>query len=102
MAVSNGCKEPQYPISKWPLKLGNIFAVLKAANEGHFMKYLSMKIEEIGITRVERFLWFRTISTVDPANIEAILSSQFKGWSALTAIAWQSERLIPCAPKISS
>lgn len=80
MAASNGCEEPQYPIPRWPLKIGNAVAAIRAVNEGHLLKHMYTKLEDLGVTRVERLFWFRVITTVDPANIEAILSSQFKGW----------------------
>ncbi|KAL1304470.1 hypothetical protein AAFC00_003462 [Neodothiora populina] len=73
-----GCEPPSVLKSKWPLGIDLIVQAFQAANAGHILKFFGSMIETHGATFEQNLLGARGIDTVDPENIEAILSTQFK------------------------
>lgn len=73
------CEQPPPLKTRWPLGIDLITDVFRAANADHILEFFCKIIEQNGITFEQNLLGSRGIDTVDPRNIEAILSSQFKG-----------------------
>ncbi|GAB7354215.1 hypothetical protein MBLNU459_g4759t2 [Dothideomycetes sp. NU459] len=78
VAVTNGCKPPRMRETRLPFGIELIWSGIKAAKSKHLVKGICAVFEEMGETWGQGFLNYRTLITADPANIEAILSSQFK------------------------
>lgn len=63
---------------KWPLSLDLLFEVNKADKTRQILRFFASVLERTGPTHAQLLLGTRAINTIDPENIEAILSTQFK------------------------
>ena len=64
----------------WPLGLNHLFRAFRLASKGRILALFVEIVDEMEVSTFEqRLLGSRGINTVDPKNIEAILSSQFQG-----------------------
>ena len=66
---------------KWPLSLDLLIEVGKADKAKQILRFFISVLERAGSTHAQLLLGSRAINTVDPENIEAILSTQFKDFS---------------------
>jgi hypothetical protein len=64
---------------RWPLGLELIVHAFRSAREQRLLRLMSELVHKTGPTFEQRLLGIRGIDTVDPINIEAILSKQFSG-----------------------
>lgn len=54
-------------------------SAFQAAKQGRILQYFDALVSRTGHTFEQRLLGVSGIDTIDPANIEAVLSTQFKG-----------------------
>ena len=66
---------------KWPLSLDLLVEVSKADRANQILRFFVSVLEHAGSTHAQLLLGARAINTIDPENIEAILSTQFKDFS---------------------
>ncbi|KAI9851875.1 MAG: hypothetical protein M1824_002456 [Vezdaea acicularis] len=74
-------RPPPQPLKGKPLQAfapSALLAVRKAFKEDRLLALICDAIKERGDTYESRVFWFRTFTTIDPANVDAILNSQFE------------------------
>lgn len=71
------CQDPPTLKSSWPLGLDLLFEKFAADRTGTILDYFVSVVERTGNTFEQIILGARGINTVDPKNIEAVLSTQF-------------------------
>ncbi|KAI1265358.1 cytochrome P450 [Xylariaceae sp. FL1019] len=76
-AAKNGCKTPKAWNARWPLGLDMFFKALSAAKEGRVLKLFLNIVDENGHTFVQHLFAVPGIDTMDPENIETVLSTNF-------------------------
>lgn len=69
--------------SRWPLGLDMLLKGVKYARARNTLQFFFDVFEETGTTFEQVLLGARGIDTVDPENIEAVLSTNFDGWFSL-------------------
>jgi cytochrome P450 len=67
--------------AKWPLGLDMLAKVLRYAKQKQILKFFVEALDETGTTFEQNLLGARAIGTIDPRNIEAILSTNFDDYS---------------------
>ena len=76
-------KEAANPSEKWksnlPLGIDLLIKAFRYAKAQQIMQFFLSVVEESGYTFEQGLLGARGIDTVDPKNIEAVLSTQFSG-----------------------
>lgn len=78
-AAKNGCLPPKVWNSTWPLGLDMLVKALRFARTEQILQFFVEVVEENGLTFEQRLLGATGIDTVDPRNVEAVLSSNFTG-----------------------
>lgn len=78
-AAQQGCKRPTSWTAKWPLGLDLLLRVFQAAKKDRILSFFYEIVQESGSTFVQHLLGVSGIDTIDPENIESILSTNFKG-----------------------
>jgi hypothetical protein len=71
---------------RWPLGLELIVHAFRSAREQRLLRLMSEIAQKTGPTFEQRLLGIRGIDTVEPVNVEAILSKQFYGWWQRSAL----------------
>ncbi|KAG9250648.1 cytochrome P450 [Emericellopsis atlantica] len=80
-ALENGC-EPLRPWSaKWPMGLDLLVKVFRYAREERVLRFFVDVIGDSGNTFEQRLLGVTGIDTIDPENIETILSTDFENFT---------------------
>lgn len=64
---------------RWPWGLELISKAFRVASEQRLLRLMNDIVKETGTTFEQNLLGARGIDTVDPVNIEAVLSTQFTG-----------------------
>lgn len=79
-AAQHGCQPNQavFP-TKWPFGLDVLRAQFKAIREHRLFAFQGPYIDKLGPTFVMKMLGSYGIATIDPKNIEAVLTSRFEG-----------------------
>lgn len=78
--IRNGCKPPAFVLQyKWPLALDVMKRGFHAGRQKKLLGLFTDYFKELGPTAQLTILGGTGYATKDPENIEAILSSQFKG-----------------------
>lgn len=96
-SLQHGCQDPKVLSSRWPLGLDLILKAFKAAREQTVLHLFVEICQVYGPTFEQNLLGARGINTTDPRNLEAILSTQFKGVQAPTKIlARNASTMIDC------
>lgn len=90
------CQQAPRLTVRWPLGLDLLVGAFSADREGRLLDFFVSLIEENGINFDQIIFGSRAFGTVDPRNIEAILSTQFRGKIALDANVWKLF-FLPCA-----
>lgn len=73
-----GCAVPKVLPSAWPLGLDLIFDAFKAARQGYILQFFDKLVNRTGNTFEQRLLGVSGVDTIDPENIEAVLSTHFR------------------------
>lgn len=71
------CEKVKTLRTSWPLGLDLIISAFRHASEHQLLKFFTQLIIETGNTFEQNLLGSRGLDTIDPKNIEAVLSSQF-------------------------
>lgn len=78
-AAEKRCLPPKTWKSKWPLGLDMLLKALKYARTMQILQFFLEVVDDNGTTFVQELLGATGIDTVDPENIEAVLSTSFDG-----------------------
>ncbi|PLB34797.1 cytochrome P450 [Aspergillus candidus] len=76
-AAAHGCQPLKPWTSKWPLGLDLLFKAFEYDRRQQILRFFLDVISQSGNTFEQKLLFSRGIDTIEPRNIEAILSSQF-------------------------
>ena len=79
LSSQHNCQPPPVLRGKWPLSLDLLVKCVKADNANQILRFFISILEKTGYTHAQLLFGLRSINTVDPQNIEVILSTQFKG-----------------------
>ncbi|KAK5656059.1 hypothetical protein OQA88_5198 [Cercophora sp. LCS_1] len=80
-ALKHGCLPPPVWGAKFPLGLDYLFRAFKHAHRKQILSFFIDVFDESGATFQQHLLGARAIGTIDPANIEAVLSTNFKDYN---------------------
>ena len=75
----HGCGAPRQLQYKWPLALDLVVDAFRNIGEKQAMQWFIEIFNETGPTFEQNVLGFKGIDTVEPDNIECVLSSDFSG-----------------------
>jgi len=73
------CGAPRPLPYRWPLALDLVFDAFRKAREKHALHWFVEIFERTGPTFEQNILGAKSIDTVEPDNIESILSTGFSG-----------------------
>ncbi|DAA74994.1 TPA_exp: Cytochrome P450 [Trichophyton benhamiae CBS 112371] len=76
-AASKGCQPPRKWSAKWPLGLDMLVKAVRYEKRQQILQLFLEEVAASGSTFEQNLLFARGIDTVEPRNIEAILSTQF-------------------------
>jgi hypothetical protein len=77
LAKQHNC-QPARPLQiKWPLGLDLIFLAFENARSKHLLRHFKVVTDREAPTFEQRLLGQTGFGTIDPKNIEAVLSTQF-------------------------
>jgi hypothetical protein len=76
----HGCLPAPRLQNQRPLGVDRLEQIFRANNESRLMELFLFHFRQTGYTLEQVFLGTPALGTVDPANLEAILSTNFKGW----------------------
>lgn len=82
-AAEKGCLPPRTWNSRWPFGLDMLVKALKYARTMQILQFFLEVVDDNGTTFVQELLGATGIDTVDPENIEAVLSTNFEGASTM-------------------
>lgn len=82
-AAEKGCLPPKIWNSRWPFGLDMLVKALKYARTMQILQFFLEVVDDNGTTFVQELLGATGIDTVDPENIEAVLSTNFEGTSMM-------------------
>lgn len=72
------CQPPPVLRGTWPLSLDLLVKCIKADNGTQILGFFISILEDTGYTHAQILFGLRSINTVDPENIEVLLSTEFK------------------------
>lgn len=75
----HGCKEPRRLCGEWPFSIDLLIQSIIADKRSQILRFFIPIIEKAGNTHAQYLLGARAINTIDPENVEVILSTRFKG-----------------------
>jgi hypothetical protein len=78
-AAEKGCQPPKKWNSKWPFGLDLLLKAFQHERKQRILQFFLDVVAESGNTFEQKLLFARGIDTIEPKNIEAILSTQFAG-----------------------
>lgn len=84
-----GCAEPPLIKNQRPLGIDRLEQIFRANAESRLMELFLFHFHQTGYTLKQVFLGTPAYGTVDPANMEAILSSKFTGKAPFTTACVQ-------------
>lgn len=92
LALQYGCLSPPRLENQRPFGIDRLEQIFRANNESRLMELFLFHFRQTGHTLEQAFLGTTAFATVDPANLEAILSGSFKGqlylcWMQLSDIS---------------
>ncbi|TGO38428.1 hypothetical protein BHYA_0075g00310 [Botrytis hyacinthi] len=75
-----GCLSPPLLENQRPLGIDRLEQIFRADNESRLMELFLFHFRQTGYTLKQVFLLTPAYGTVDPANLEAIMSTKFSDW----------------------
>jgi hypothetical protein len=85
LAAIHGCLPPPILQNQRPLGIDRLEQIFRADAEFRLMELFLFHFRQTGYTLQQLFLRNPAFGTVDPANLEAIFSTKFKGKSTYNA-----------------
>lgn len=79
IAESHGCLPAPRLQNHRPLGLDRLEQIFRADNESRLMELFQFHFRQTGSTLEQVFLGTSAFGTIEPANLEALLSTNFKG-----------------------
>ncbi|KAJ6078637.1 n-alkane-inducible cytochrome P450 [Penicillium canescens] len=76
-AAERGCQPLKSWTAKWPLGLDLLVRAFRYDKRKQILRLFTEVCTESGTTFEQNLLFARGVNTIDPENIEAVLSSQF-------------------------
>ncbi len=77
--IKHGCKPPsKYPLWDPFLGLDAVYLAIRAINRKTFLREVKAQYEKYGTTHSSRLTTFPVINTIEPDNVKAVLSTNFK------------------------
>lgn len=80
-AVASDFAQPPSIRNYLPLGLDRVEQIIRADNENRLMALFLSHFRLTGTTISHKFLWSRSLGTIEPRNLEALLKSQSHDWS---------------------
>lgn len=80
MGVVHRCQSPPRLINQRPLGLDRLEQIFRANDESRLMELFLFHFRLWGTTLEQVFLGSQAFGTIEPANLEAILSTNFQDW----------------------
>ena len=77
--LQHGCQPPNRLLNELPLGLDRLHQIFHADTNHRLMALFMYHFRRWGDTLEQVFLGTRAFGTIDPRNLEAMLSTQFKG-----------------------
>jgi len=81
VAKQHGCLPPPLLENQRPMGLDRLEQIFRASSESRLMELFLFHFRQTRYTLKQVFLLTPAYGTVDPANLEAILSTKFKGFA---------------------
>ena len=79
MILKHGCQPPPLLENQRPLGVDRLEQIFRANNESRLMELFLFHFRQTGNTLKQLFLLTPAYGTIEPANLEAILSTNFRG-----------------------
>jgi hypothetical protein len=79
IGAHHGCRPPPRLHNQWPFGLDRLGQIFRADAESRLMELFLFHFRQTGSTLEQRFLGVKAYGTIEPANLEAILSTHAKG-----------------------
>ena len=80
LAAAHGCQAPPRLINQRPLGLDRLEQIFRANSESRLMELFLFHFRYWGTSLEQVFLGAHALGTIEPANLEAILSTNFDDW----------------------
>lgn len=80
MGEAHGCQSPPRLINQRPLGVDRLEQIFRANDESRLMELFLFHFRLWGTTLEQVFLGSQAFGTIEPANLEAILSTNFQDW----------------------
>lgn len=77
--IRHGCQPPNRLLNELPLGVDRLYQISQAHSDNRLMALFLYHFRRWGDTLEQVFLGTRAFGTIDPRNLEAILSTQFNG-----------------------
>ncbi|KAK3352624.1 cytochrome P450 alkane hydroxylase [Lasiosphaeria hispida] len=81
IAKEHSCLDPPLLENQRPMGVDRLEQIFRASAESRLMELFLFHFRQTGYTLKQIFLLTPAYGTVDPANLEAILSTKFEDWS---------------------
>lgn len=78
-STRHGCRSPPTLHVHWPFGLDRLKQMVQADAELRLMQLFLFHFQQTGSTLEQKFLGTKVFGTMEPANLEAVLSTQAKG-----------------------
>lgn len=78
-ALEHGCQPLKPWKARWPLGLDILAKAFWYDHKKQILRFFIHVFDESGITSQQLLLGGRSVNTIDPRNIEAVLSTNFAG-----------------------
>lgn len=76
-----GCGRPPVLRNWWPLGIDRLIQIWQADSHQRLMELFAFHFKDVGSTLEQCFLGTRAFGTIEPRNLEAMMSSRFQGYS---------------------
>ncbi|PGH16458.1 hypothetical protein AJ79_01789 [Helicocarpus griseus UAMH5409] len=76
--AQHGCGQAARLRNWWPLGIDRLIQIWTADSEQRLMELFTFHFRDVGNTLEQRFLGTRAFGTIDPKNLEAMMSSKMK------------------------
>lgn len=75
----HGCRRAAKLRNWWPFGIDRLIQIWQADSEQRLMELFTFHFQDVGSTLEQRFLGTRAFGTIEPKNLEAMMSSKIQG-----------------------